>query len=204
MIYSVKGTLIHIESGFAVVECGGIGYKVNTTLTTQKELKLNSTVMLYTYMNVREDAVELFGFYTKGELSTFKLLISVSGVGPKVALAILSELSSETIALSVSSGDYKTLTRASGVGPKLAQRIVLELKDKASKMLPSGVIAAPDDIFSSSSERSVGSDSFSEAIGALVSLGYNRSEAVSALSGVDSRLSSDDMIREALRKLARM
>ena len=130
MIYSVKGTLIHIESGFVVVECNGIGFRVNTTLTTQKNVKLNSTVTLYTHMSVREDAMELYGFYSKSELSTFKLLISISGVGPKVALAILSELSSEQIALSVSASDYKTLTRASGVGPKLAQRIVLELKDK--------------------------------------------------------------------------
>ena len=110
MIYSVKGTLVHLESGFAVVECGGIGYKVNTTITTQKELKLNSTVTLFTYMHVREDAMELFGFYSKGELSTFKMLISISGVGPKVALAILSELSSEQIAIAVAASNYKTLT----------------------------------------------------------------------------------------------
>ena len=130
MIYSVRGNLILMEAGLAVVECNGIGFRVQTSLTTQRQLKLNSEVTLFTHMNVREDAMELFGFATKSELNTFKMLISISGVGPKVALAILSELSSEQIAMCVSASDSKTLTRANGVGPKLAQRIVLELKDK--------------------------------------------------------------------------
>ena len=155
-------------------------------------------------MHITENSLDLFGFASHDELEMFKLLISVSGVGPKVGLAILNEYPPDRLILFIASGDAKMITKAQGVGPKLAQRIVLELKDKASKMLPTGVIAAPDDIFSSSSERTVGSDSFSEAIGALVSLGYSRSEAVQALSGVDAKLSSDDMIREALRKLARM
>ncbi|MBQ6626590.1 MAG: Holliday junction branch migration protein RuvA [Ruminococcus sp.] len=196
MIYSVKGTLIHIESGFAVVECGGIGYKVNTTLTTQKELKLNSTVMLYTYMNVREDAVELFGFYTKGELSTFKLLISVSGVGPKVALAILSELSSETIALSVSSGDYKTLTRASGVGPKLAQRIVLELKDKIK-----GFATASDDMVVSKGSVIADTGNISKAVGALAVLGYSAADVTPILSKLDPTLSVEQLIGLTLKQM---
>ena len=196
MIYSVKGTLIHIESGFAVVECGGIGYKVNTTLTTQKELKLNSTVMLYTYMNVREDAVELFGFYTKGELSTFKLLISVSGVGPKVALAILSELSSETIALSVSSGDYKALTRASGVGPKLAQRIVLELKDKIK-----GFATASDDMVVSKGSVIADTGNISKAVGALAVLGYSAADVTPILSKLDPTLSVEQLIGLTLKQM---
>ena len=196
MIYSVKGTLIHIESGFAVVECGGIGYKVNTTLTTQKELKLNSTVMLYTYMNVREDAVELFGFYSKGELSTFKLLISVSGVGPKVALAILSELSSETIALSVSSGDYKTLTRASGVGPKLAQRIVLELKDKIK-----GFATASDDMVVSKGSVIADTGNISKAVGALAVLGYSAADVTPILSKLDPTLSVEQLIGLTLKQM---
>ena len=134
----------------------------------------------------------------------FKMLISVSGVGPKAALAILSEFSPDRLVLFIASGDAKMITKAQGVGPKLAQRIVLELKDKVSRQLPSGVIAAPDDIFSSSTERDVSNDSISEAIGALVSLGYTRSEAVQALSGANSKQNTDDLIREALRKLARM
>lgn len=203
MIYSLTGRLIHKQNSVAVIECAGVGYSCQTTNQTLSRLS-GDTVTLFTYMHITENSLDLFGFATHDELEMFKMLISVSGVGPKVGLAILNEYPPDRLILFIASGDAKMITKAQGVGPKLAQRIVLELKDKASKMLPSGVIAAPDDIFVSSSERSVGSDSFSEAIGALVSLGYNRSEAVSALSGVDSRLSSDDMIREALRKLARM
>ena len=137
MIYSVRGTLILMDAGMAVVECAGVGYRIQTSVSTQKQLKLNSEVTLYTHMNVREDAMELFGFATKSELNTFKMLINITGVGPKVALAILSELTSEQIAMCVSSNDSKTLTRANGVGPKLAQRIVLELKDKIKGFDPS-------------------------------------------------------------------
>ena len=196
MIYSVKGTLIHIESGFAVVECGGIGYKVNTTITTQKQLKLNSTVTLFTYMNVREDAVELFGFYSKSELSTFKMLISISGVGPKVALAILSELSSEQIAMSVSAGDYKTLTRASGVGPKLAQRIVLELKDKIKGLSvesTDGVIAKGSVI--------ADTGNISKAVAALAVLGYSAADVTPVLSKLDPSLTVEQLIAATLRQM---
>ncbi len=203
MIYSLTGRLIHKQNSVAVVECAGVGYSCQTTNQTLSRLS-GDTVTLFTYMHITENSLDLFGFAGRDELEMFKMLISVSGVGPKAALAILNEYAPDRLILFIASGDAKMITKAQGVGPKLAQRIVLELKDKASKMLPSGVIAAPDDIFSSSSERQVGSDNFSEAIGALVSLGYNRSEAVQALSSVDSKLSSDDMIREALRKLARM
>ena len=203
MIYSLTGRLIHKQNSVAVIECAGVGYSCQTTNQTLSRLS-GDTVTLFTYMHITENSLDLFGFASHDELEMFKLLISVSGVGPKVGLAILNEYPPDRLILFIASGDAKMITKAQGVGPKLAQRIVLELKDNASKMLPTGVIAAPDDIFSSSSERTVGSDSFSEAIGALVSLGYSRSEAVQALSGVDAKLSSDDMIREALRKLARM
>lgn len=196
MIYSVKGTLIHLESGFAVVECAGIGYKVNTTTTTQKELKLNSTVTLFTYMHVREDAMELFGFYTKGELSTFKMLISISGVGPKVALAILSELSSEQIAMCVSSSDYKTLTRASGVGPKLAQRIVLELKDKVKGISVEGV----DGVVSKSSVIQ-DTGNISKAVSALAVLGYSAADVTPILSKLDPSLTVEQMISATLKQM---
>lgn len=196
MIYSVKGTLIHIESGFAVVECGGIGYKVNTTITTQKQLKLNSTVTLFTYMNVREDAVELFGFYSKGELSTFKMLISISGVGPKVALAILSELSSEQIAMSVSAGDYKTLTRASGVGPKLAQRIVLELKDKIK-----GIVVDADSPIVSKGSVIADTSNISKAVAALAVLGYSAADVTPVLSKLDPSMTVEQLIAATLRQM---
>lgn len=196
MIYSVKGTLIHLESGFAVVECAGIGYKVNTTTTTQKELKLNSTVTLFTYMHVREDAMELFGFYSKGELSTFKMLISISGVGPKVALAILSELSSEQIAMCVSSSDYKTLTRASGVGPKLAQRIVLELKDKVKGISVEGV----DGVVSKGSVIQ-DTGNISKAVSALAVLGYSAADVTPILSKLDPSLTVEQMISATLKQM---
>lgn len=196
MIYSVKGTLIHIESGFAVVDCGGIGYKVNTTTTTQRELKLNSTVTLFTYMNVREDAVELFGFYTKGELTTFKMLISISGVGPKVALAILSELSSEQIAVAVAASDYKTLTRASGVGPKLAQRIVLELKDKIK-----GVSVDGADSVVTKGSVIVDTGNIPKAVSALAVLGYSAADVTPVLSKLDPSLSVEEMISATLRQM---
>ena len=196
MIYSVKGTLIHIESGFAVVECGGIGYKVNTTITTQKQLKLNSTVTLFTHMNVREDAVELFGFYSKGELSTFKMLISISGVGPKVALAILSELSSEQIAMSVSAGDYKTLTRASGVGPKLAQRIVLELKDKIKGLS----VESADGVISKGSVIA-DTGNISKAVAALAVLGYSAADVTPVLSKLDPSLTVEQLISATLKQM---
>lgn len=197
MIYSVKGTLVHTESGFAVVECNGIGYKVQTTLNTLKQLKLNSVVTLYTHMNVREDAVELFGFYSKGELSAFKLLISISGVGPKVALAILSELTFEQIAMSVSASDYKTLTRASGVGPKLAQRIVLELKDKIKGF------ATSEDGDGIVTKGSVIADTgnISKAVGALAVLGYSAADVTPILSRLDPSLTVEQLISATLKQM---
>ena len=133
MIYSVRGKLIHTENSAAVVECGGVGYLCQTTYNTLRTLKLNTEVTLYTYLNVREDAVDLFGFATQSELATFKTLISVSGVGPKAGLSILSELTAEQVAMAIATDDIKTITRAQGIGKKIAQRIILELKDKLAK-----------------------------------------------------------------------
>ena len=141
MIYSVRGKLIHKEQSLAVVECGGVGYACRTTLSTLSKLGgTGSDCFLYTYMNVREDAVELFGFVSQQELNCFRMLLSVSGVGPKAALAILSDTTPEGFALNVATGDYKALTKTKGIGPKLAQRVVLELKDKiTNEQLTSGV-----------------------------------------------------------------
>lgn len=196
MIYSVKGTLIHIESGFVVVECNGIGFKVNTTLTTQRNVKLNSVVTLYTHMSVREDAMELYGFYSKAELSTFKMLISISGVGPKVALAILSELSSEQIALSVSASDYKTLTRASGVGPKLAQRIVLELKDKIK-----GISVDTADGVVTKGSVIADTGNIPKAVQALAVLGYSAADVTPVLSKLDPSMTVEQLIASTLRQM---
>ena len=126
MIYSVRGKLIHTTTSSAVVECAGVGYNCQTTINTLKQIKIGTEVTLYTYLNVREDAMELFGFASATELETFKTLISVSGVGPKAGLAILSQLSPEQVAMAIATDDVKTITRAPGIGKKIAQRIILE------------------------------------------------------------------------------
>ena len=196
MIYSVRGNLILMDAGYAVVECGGVGYRVQTSITTQKQLKLNTETMLYTYLNVREDAMELYGFASKGELNTFKMLIGITGVGPKVALAILSDLTSEQIAMCVSSGDSKTLTRANGVGPKLAQRIVLELKDKIK-----GVVdTAGFDIGKGSVIADTGN--VPKAVAALAVLGYSAADVTPILSKLDPSMSVEAMIAATLKQMA--
>ena len=194
MIYSVRGNLILMEAGLAVVECNGIGFRVQTSLTTQRQLKLNTEVTLFTHMNVREDAMELFGFATKSELNTFKMLISISGVGPKVALAILSELSSEQIAMCVSASDSKTLTRANGVGPKLAQRIVLELKDKFKGISEQQGIELKGSVITDTGN-------VPKAVQALAVLGYSAADVTPILSRLDPNLSVEQMIAATLKQM---
>lgn len=198
MIYSVKGKLIHTEQELAVVECGGVGYACRTTYATLSQIgKTGSEVMLRTYLHVREDSVELFGFATEQELNCFKMLISVSGVGPKAGLAILSDTTPELFALSVVTGDYKIFTKTKGVGPKLAQRIILELKDKISKeQLASGGDGGID------FEPVIKGSNTSEAISALVVLGYSQSEAAAVVAKLDPSLSVEEMIRQSLKKMA--
>ena len=195
MIYSVRGNLILMDAGIAVVECGGVGYRVQTSISTQKQLKLNSEVMLYTYMNVREDAMELFGFATKAELDTFKALIGVSGVGPKAGLSVLSELTSEQIAMCVSAGDSKTLTRANGVGPKLAQRIVLELKDKIKGISAEGFEVSKGSVIADTGN-------VSKAVAALAVFGYSAADVTPILSRLDPEMTVEEMITATLRQMA--
>ncbi len=197
MIYSVRGTLIHMEPGFAVVDCSGVGMRCQTTSNTQRNLKLNSEVTLFTHLNVREDAMELFGFFSQTELSTFRILIGVSGVGPKMALSILSELTSEQVAMAVASSDVKALTRASGVGPKLAQRIILELKDKLKGFASSEI--------SVETSGSVIADAgnVSKAVAALAVLGYSSADVTPVLSTMDPTLSVEQLIAQTLRRMGR-
>lgn len=201
MLYSVRGTLIHRETNVAVVECGGVGYRCSVTLNTARRLPdVGEEVLLYTILNVREDAVDLFGFADRSELACFKLLTSVNGVGPKAGLAILSELTPERVALAAATGDHKAFTRAQGVGPKLAQRVVLELKDKV------GLPSAADGV-SMNATPSVGVVSASrgaeEAVSALTMLGFTASEASAAVGKLDSSLPVDQLVREALKMLGR-
>ena len=199
MFYSLTGKLIHTEAYLAVVECGGVGYRCMTSLTTLSCLPpAGERVTLYTHLNVREDALDLFGFYSMNELDAFKKLIGVSGVGPKSALAILSDMTPDRLSLCIASGDAKSLTRAPGVGVKLAQRLILELKDKISKAeLASGVGEAAVQI---------GADGagMNEAAAALCTLGYSQSQAAEALAGLAADLPVDELIRQALKKVARL
>ena len=199
MLYSVRGKLIHMEPHTAVVECGGVGYKCFITMNTARQLPaLGGEVMLYTILSVREDAVDLFGFAEQGELNCFKQLTAVSGVGPKAAVAILSELSPEKVALAVAAGDYKTLTRASGVGPKLAQRIVLEMKDKVGALQVSAGIEMPAETAAVSA-----SGNAAQAVSALTVLGFSAGEASAAVGKLDSALPVETLVREALKSLGK-
>ncbi|HIS78320.1 MAG TPA: Holliday junction branch migration protein RuvA [Candidatus Caccousia stercoris] len=198
MIYSVSGTLVHLEPGVAVVECGGVGFKCLTSMNTQRKLpNIGGQVKLYTKLNVREDAMDLFGFATLAELSCFTMLTAVSGVGPRVGLAILSELAPEQVALAVASGDSKALTRASGVGAKLAQRIALELKDKVKRM---GVAADGGSPVSPAGVMSAAGNA-ANAVSALAVLGYTPSEAASVVAKFDSSLPTEELIRLSLREM---
>jgi len=198
MIYSVKGEIVHIEPSLAVIECGGVGYACKTTSSTLSQIGgIGSLAMLYTYLYVREDCVELFGFATLQELNCFKMLISVSGVGPKAALSILSDTSPERFALAVASGDSKAFTKTKGIGSKLAQRIVLELKDKIAKeQLSDGISDLPENF-------SAVSGNASEAVSALVVLGYSQSEAASVVSRLDPSLPVPELIKLALKAIGK-
>ncbi len=199
MFYSVRGKLIHMDSSTAVVECGGVGYNCQTTMNTLKNLRLGDEVTLFTYLNVREDAMELFGFSAKTELDTFKTLIGVSGVGPKAGLAILSELSPEQVAMAIATDDIKTITRAQGVGKKIAQRIVLELKDKLAKSLSTEDNSLP----SSSAAANAAMGNIPKAIEALGVLGYAPADVSGILATMDSALPVEQLIAQTLRQMGR-
>lgn len=201
MYYSVRGTLIHREMNFAVVECGGVGYQCFITANTARQLpNIGAEAMLYTFLNVREDAMELFGFADRSELTCFRLLTSVSGVGPKVGLAILSELTPERVALAAASGNHKEFARAQGVGPKLAQRIVLELKDKVGLPAATGGVVAQTEVPIGVISVSQGA---ADAVNALTMLGFSSGEASAAVGKLDSTLPVEDLVRLALKELGK-
>ena len=197
MFYSLTGKLVHMEPGVVAIECGGVAFKCLTSMHTQRSMpRIGETATVYTYLNVREDALDLFGFSSKNELSCYKMLTGISGVGPKVALAILSGLSPEGVAMAAASGDSKSFTRASGVGPKLGQRIVLELKDKVKKMAVSdgGLQISPAEAGVLSASKNA-----EQAVQALIVLGYTQSEAAQAVARLDSALPTEELIRLALK-----
>ena len=198
MRYSLRGKLIYIDSSIAVVECGGVGYKCFITSKTYNNLtaQIQSEVFLFTYFSVREDSMDLYGFSAEEELECFKLLTSVSGVGAKVGIGILSSLTVEQILLSISNENTQMLTTAPGVGPKLAQRIILELKDKISNAKNLGMAASRQNI----TERT--ENNATKAMEALVALGYTQADAVKALSEFSHSLPVEDLIKFSLKKLS--
>ncbi len=195
MIYSVQGELIHTEAGLAVVECGGVGYACRTSRQTLNSIKMGSEVRLFTYLHVSENAVDLFGFSDTMELSCFKQLISVSGIGPKAALSVLSEISPSKLALCITTGDAKTLTKCPGIGAKTAQRIVLELKDKVAKEQH---VSAAD----FAATPSIGGGNVGEALSALEVLGFAPAQAAAAIAGADPDSTVEELIKYALKNLA--
>ncbi len=199
MFYHLNGTITEMEPGLAVIDCGGVGFAVNTTANTLGQLQRGKSARLYICEQVREDAFDLYGFATLGEKRCFEMLISVSGVGPKAAVAILSVNTPEHVCMAVLGDDERALTAAQGVGKRLAQRIILELKDKMGKQadeLSGAAGTAP--VVAAAGEKT----RMADVMSALTVLGYSRAECTAAMKGVDvDALSVEDAIRAALRNM---
>ena len=199
MFYYLKGQVAHKEPHLAVIDVGGVGYACHTSLSTLSRIEAGKEAMLYTYLHVREGIFDLYGFAGREELSAFKMLLGISGVGPRAALSVLSVTTPERLAVSVLSGDEKALTAAAGVGKKMAQRIVLELKDKLGKQFD---LTGLDGNFASAPALG---DKLGEARAALGVLGYSPGEAASALKGVESEsLTVEEIIRAALKNMVNL
>ena len=200
MFYSLQGKLTRAEPALAVIVCGGVGYKCYISHTTLGQLpSVGQEAFLYTYLAVREDAMDLYGFAEEGELDFFKLLISVSGVGPKAGLAILSELSPDRLAVAIAAGDAKAIARAKGIGNKTAQRVIMELQGKLGIL---GEVAATETVVSVGAVNASGNAA--DAVEALTAFGYTKSEAALAVGRLDSALPTETLIKEALKALARL
>ena len=204
MIDHIRGKICYKEPNLVVIECGGVGYACRTSQNTCAALKTGKHARLYTYLSVRESAVDLYGFAEQEELNCFKLLLGVSGVGPKAALAILSSAPPSQLALSIITGDVKFLTRAPGIGKKIAQRICLELKDKLSKEQENLPAAGGGLLMTGGAQNGTDGGAVGETISALMVLGYSQAEAMKALEGlpVEADVSAEDLIRACLKKLA--
>ena len=198
MFYYLNGIVAETGPNLAVIDCGGVGYACATTNYTLAHLKRGEKSKLYTYLHVREEIFEIYGFSSQAELNSFKMLIGVSGVGPKAALAILSATTPDQLALAIVTGDEKSLTAAQGIGKKIAQRIILELKDKLAKEQTS---FASD---GATVHIPVRNDKSGEAAAALAVLGYTSQDISVALKGIDmDALPLEEIIRQALKKMVR-
>lgn len=196
MFYHLAGIVSDININLAVIDCGGVGYAVNTTVNTLSKIKLNEKAKLYISEYIKEDSFELYGFATLSEKRCFDMLLTVSGIGPKAAQAILSAATPEGLAIAIMNGDEKAITVAQGVGKKIAQRVILELKDKVSKEMGSSSVELP--VIHSPADG----DSRNEAVAALMVLGYSTPEINSALKGMDiSGMSTEQIVKIALKNL---
>ena len=200
MIYCLTGKIVKKSMNAVVLSCGGVGYYAQCPASEAGALPgVGKEATIYTVMSITENDVSLYGFATEEQQACFEMLTAVSGVGPKVGLAILSVMEPQRVALAISAGDHKAFKAASGVGPKLAQRIVLELKDKVSKGFVDGI--SLEDVAGAASGEPA-SQSSAQAIAALVSLGYSQSEAALAISKIDATLPVEEIIKLALRGMA--
>ena len=200
MIYCLTGKIVKKSMNAVVLSCGGVGYYAQCPASVAGALPgVGKEATIYTVMSITENDVSLYGFATEQQQACFEMLTAVSGVGPKVGLAILSVMEPDRVALAISAGDHKAFKAASGVGPKLAQRIVLELKDKVAKGFVDGISLEDVAGASAATQASQGS---SQAIAALVSLGYSQSEAALAVSKIDAALPVEEIIKLALRSMA--
>ena len=200
MIYCLTGKIVKKSMNAVVLSCGGVGYYAQCPASVAGALPgVGKEATIYTVMSITENDVSLYGFATEQQQACFEMLTAVSGVGPKVGLAILSVMEPDRVALAISAGDHKAFKAASGVGPKLAQRIVLELKDKVAKGFVDGI--SLEDVAGASADTQASQGS-SQAIAALVSLGYSQSEAALAVSRIDAALPVEEIIKLALRSMA--
>lgn len=201
MFHYFRGTLAMCANNTAVIDCGGVGYKLTVSATTHSAIggKVGSEVKLFSYLAVREDAMELYGFYSEEELDAYKLLTTVSGIGPKAAISILSIFTPQSLATAIAAGDTRAISRAQGIGAKTAARVVLELKDKFSLFGESGDTASD----SGSYQAPVGGSGFAEATEVLTVLGFSRAEIANALKKADPTLDSEALVKFALKQLTK-
>ena len=199
MFYHLNGIVSDIDLNLAVIDCNGVGYAVNTTTNTLSRLKLNDKAKLYISECIKEDSFDLYGFATLGEKRCFEMLLGVSGIGPKAAQAILCATTPEGLALAIMNGDDKAITAAQGVGKKIAQRVILELKDKVSKEMGGSSMSEMPAVMT---QPASGSKSKSDAIAALMVLGYGTAEINAALRGLDiGAMETEQIVKAALKKL---
>jgi Holliday junction DNA helicase RuvA len=199
LFYHIKGIVTDVEPGMVVLECSGVGFALSVSANTLGQVRQGAEAKLYVSEQVREDAFELYGFATLGEKRCFEMLISVSGVGPKAAISILSSNTPEGVCMAIMSGNDKALTVAQGIGKKIAQRVILELKDKMQKQAAD--FSLPDVTVSAPAGGDAAQTKLSDAAAALAVLGYSSSECAQALQGVDMTMTLENIIRAALRNM---